>query len=111
MYRYMASNDPQFEEKAANIIGLYMKPPQHAAVFCVDGGDLPSRRWIVWTPYCLCHRAVRNDMGSSISGTGRCRCSPRWTLDRARFWQNRSSAYQRRVRRFPESNCRQREMG
>ena len=34
--RYMASNDPQFEEKAADIIGLYMKPPQHAAVFCVD---------------------------------------------------------------------------
>jgi transposase len=34
--RYMASNDPEFEEKAADIIGLYMKPPQHAAVFCVD---------------------------------------------------------------------------
>ena len=34
--RYMASDDPQFEEKAADIIGLYMNPPQHAAVFCVD---------------------------------------------------------------------------
>lgn len=34
--RYMASNDPQFEEKAADIIGLYMNPPQHAVVFCVD---------------------------------------------------------------------------
>src|SRR5436305_6592817 len=34
--RYMASNDPQFEEKAADIIGLYLNPPQHAAVFCVD---------------------------------------------------------------------------
>ena len=34
--RYMASNDPQFEEKASDIIGLYMNPPQHAAVFCVD---------------------------------------------------------------------------
>jgi transposase len=34
---YMASNDPRFEEKAADIIGLYMNPPQHAAVFCVDG--------------------------------------------------------------------------
>jgi len=33
---YMASNDPHFEEKAADIIGLYMNPPQHAAVFCVD---------------------------------------------------------------------------
>lgn len=34
--RYMASNDPDFEIKAADIIGLYIKPPQHAAVFCVD---------------------------------------------------------------------------
>ncbi len=33
---YMASNDPNFEQKAADIIGLYMNPPQHAAVFCVD---------------------------------------------------------------------------
>ena len=32
----MASNDPQFEEKAAEIIGLYLNPPQNAAVFCVD---------------------------------------------------------------------------
>lgn len=34
--RYMASNDPAFEAKAADIIGLYVHPPQHAAVFCVD---------------------------------------------------------------------------
>lgn len=34
--RYMASNDPDFERKAADIIGLYMDPPQHAAVFCID---------------------------------------------------------------------------
>ena len=36
MERYMLSDDPRFEEKAADIIGLYLKPPQHAAVFCVD---------------------------------------------------------------------------
>jgi transposase len=34
--RYMASNDPDFETKAAEIIGLYLEPPQHAAIFCVD---------------------------------------------------------------------------
>lgn len=33
---YMASNDPEFESKAADIIGLYLNPPRHAAVFCVD---------------------------------------------------------------------------
>ena len=34
--RYMASSDPKFEEKAAEVIGLYLNPPQHAAVLCVD---------------------------------------------------------------------------
>src|SRR5579862_4469923 len=34
--RYLASDDPDFESKAADIIGLYLRPPQHAAVFCVD---------------------------------------------------------------------------
>jgi len=34
--RYMSSNDPQFEAKAADVIGLYLNPPAHAVVFCVD---------------------------------------------------------------------------
>lgn len=33
---YMCSNDPDFESKAAEVIGLYLRPPAHAAVFCVD---------------------------------------------------------------------------
>ena len=36
MERYMASNDPDFEKKAADVIGLYLRPPQHAVVFSVD---------------------------------------------------------------------------
>src|SRR4029079_18322563 len=36
LQHYMTSNDPDFEAKAADIIGLYLEPPQHAAVFCVD---------------------------------------------------------------------------
>src|SRR5437879_11242613 len=34
--RYMLSDDPDFERKAAVVIGLYVNPPQHAAVFAVD---------------------------------------------------------------------------
>jgi transposase len=34
--RYMASDDPDFETKAADVLGLYLNPPAHAAVFCVD---------------------------------------------------------------------------
>jgi transposase len=33
---HMISDDPDFETKAADIIGLYLHPPAHAAVFCVD---------------------------------------------------------------------------
>jgi len=36
MERYMASDDPDFETKAADVIGLYLHPPHHAAVFSVD---------------------------------------------------------------------------
>jgi transposase len=32
----MRSTDPAFETKAADVIGLYLDPPQHAAVFCLD---------------------------------------------------------------------------
>lgn len=34
--RYMRSDDPDFETKAADVIGLYLNPPQHAAVFAAD---------------------------------------------------------------------------
>jgi transposase len=34
--RYMQSDDPDFERKAADVIGLYVNPPQHAVVFAVD---------------------------------------------------------------------------
>jgi len=30
--RYLASDDLEFETKAADIIGLYLDPPQHAVV-------------------------------------------------------------------------------
>ncbi len=34
--RYMASNERNFKSQAAEIISLYLNPPQHAALFCVD---------------------------------------------------------------------------
>lgn len=33
---YVASRDPDFEQKAADVIGLYLNPPEHAIVFCID---------------------------------------------------------------------------
>ncbi|SIT49733.1 hypothetical protein BN2475_1710004 [Paraburkholderia ribeironis] len=33
---HMVSNDPDFETKAVDVIGLYLNPPLRAVVFCVD---------------------------------------------------------------------------
>jgi hypothetical protein len=33
---YMQSDAPDFETKAADVIGPYVNPPDHAAVFAVD---------------------------------------------------------------------------
>jgi transposase len=34
--RFKISNDPQFEEKVTDVVGLYMDPPDRALVLCVD---------------------------------------------------------------------------
>ena len=34
--RFKISNDPQFEEKVIDVVGLYMNPPDRALVLCVD---------------------------------------------------------------------------
>jgi transposase len=34
--RFKISNDPQFEEKVTDVVGLYMNPPDKALVLCVD---------------------------------------------------------------------------
>ena len=33
---FKLSNDPRFEDKLVDIVGLYMNPPERAAVFCFD---------------------------------------------------------------------------
>jgi transposase len=34
--RFKLSNDPHFEEKVRDVVGLYLNPPDHALVLCVD---------------------------------------------------------------------------
>ena len=34
--RFKVSNDPMFEEKVTEIVGLYLDPPERAVVLCVD---------------------------------------------------------------------------
>jgi len=33
---FKVSNDPRFVEKLIDVVGLYLNPPEHALVFCVD---------------------------------------------------------------------------
>lgn len=33
---FKVSNDPRFDEKVADVVGLYVDPPEHAVVLCVD---------------------------------------------------------------------------
>ena len=33
---FKLSNDPRFVEKLTDVVGLYLNPPQHALVLCVD---------------------------------------------------------------------------
>lgn len=35
-HTFKVSNDPRFEEKLVDVVGLYMNPPEKAVVFCVD---------------------------------------------------------------------------
>src|SRR6201982_1467616 len=33
---FKLSNDPHFIEKLEDVVGLYLNPPEHAVVFCID---------------------------------------------------------------------------
>ena len=70
--RYMASDDPEFERKAADIIGLYLKPPQHAAVFCVDE-KTAIQALDRLDPCCPCPPAASNATALNTPATARSR--------------------------------------
>jgi transposase len=76
--RYMQSDDPDFETKAADVIGLDVNPPDHAAA-SPSTKRRPFKRSTVSIRSCRCRRAALNAMASSITGTACCRCSPRST--------------------------------
>jgi len=43
--KWNISTDPMFAQKAADIVGLYLNPPEHALVLCVDEKPRPFRPW------------------------------------------------------------------
>ena len=77
LQHYMTSNDPDFEAKAADIIGLYcscrsMQP-------CFAWMRRPRfRRSIAWTRSCRCRLDERSDTGSNITDMEPYRCTRHW---------------------------------
>jgi hypothetical protein len=74
---------PDFETKAADVIGLYVNPPQHAAIFSVDESRR-SRPSIAPFQHCPSPPAATNGMGSNTSAAARSRCMPRSTREPVR---------------------------
>jgi transposase len=81
--RYMASNDQDFEQKAADIIGLYINPPQHAAVFCVDEKTAVQALDRL-DPVLPLSPAVPNGMVLNTTATVPCRSMRLWMSKRER---------------------------
>src|SRR3954468_2162448 len=66
---FKLSPDPQLIEKVRDIVGLYMNPPDHAAVFCVDEKSqiqaLTGR-----SHCCLCGQGRSSVVPTTISAMG-----------------------------------------
>jgi hypothetical protein len=67
--RYMASNDPHFETKAANVIGLYLNPPQRPDV-SVHNQLLQATRRV---PRLSLHRVGQDSVAGNACTTLECR--------------------------------------
>ena len=81
--RYMASDDPDFESKAADIIGLYLNPPRHAAIFCVDEKTaIQALDRLIQC--CPCRQDEPNATDSNTTDMALCHCMPHWTPKAAR---------------------------
>jgi transposase len=66
--RYMASDDPEIEAKAADIIGLYLNPPRKRPS-SVSMRRPPFRRWIGSILCCRSPRVAPSAMTSNTTGT------------------------------------------
>ena len=70
------SKDPQFVEKVRDIVGLYMNPPEHAMVLCVD--EKSQVQALNRTqPILPWRQACRPASPMTTNGMASLRCSPR----------------------------------
>ena len=75
---FKLSNDPTFEEKLIDVVGLYLKPPEQAMVLCMD--EKSSVQALNRTQPSLPMKKGRaGTMTHDYKRHGTPPCSPRWT--------------------------------
>ena len=83
--RYMASNNTEFEAKAADVIGIYVHPPSIRPCF-VWMRSWPLKLWTAWIRSCRFGPIELNVTALSITAMAPYRCMPPSTLGPARCW-------------------------
>jgi len=98
---YLASNASACEAKATDMVGLYLHPPQYAAVFCAD--EKPAIQMLdrkdpvlPLSPWRAERRGVEYVRHGILSFT------PRSTPRRASCWQELTAPHLGRVRGIPD---------
>jgi hypothetical protein len=86
--------DPLLVENVRDIVRLYMNPPEHAAVFCVDE-NRRSKRWIAPNRSCRCGPARWSAARMTTIDTARPRGARRSTRRRVRSSRSFISAIAR----------------
>jgi transposase len=80
---FKLSTDPDFVAKVRDVVGLYVSPPEHAIVLCVD--EKSQIQALDRTqPLLPCGPARRRAAATTTSATARPRCSPPSTSPPAR---------------------------
>ena len=76
---FRLSNDPLLVEKVRDIVSLYMNPPNHAVVLCVDEKSQIQAYWSGRSLFCRCDRVSPSVVPTTTCGTGRPRSLQRST--------------------------------
>ena len=84
---FKLSNDPLLVEKVRDIVGLYLDPPAHAAVFCVDE-KRRSKPSTARSRCCRCNPDKWSAGGMTTNATAPRRCSRRSMRRRVRSSRN-----------------------
>ena len=92
---FKLSPDPLLVDKVRDIVGLYLNPPEHAAVFCVD--EKPQIQALDRTRNRSCRCGPAKSSGARMTMTGMARppSSPRSTRRRVRSSRSFISAIAR----------------